>query len=203
MAHRWAALAALAASTSTSLAHAAPPPQGPPAVDAPAIEAHPAAGPEAHGFGLGAAATLVGVAGVEAVVTRDRLLFSLLFNASHDDPDAGQATTRLSLSGGAFYAPWRWSAARLAVGGRLDVRWARAGGPTATSFHQIDLEVPLRGEVYLAPRFSLHLEAGVAIEMVDEADLAAPGGFGRPPGTYLSIGEANLLGNAGFTVYLD
>lgn len=157
----------------------------------------------ARGFGLGAAATIGGLSGVEFAYWGERAGFSSLFQASYQDPDGGIGVTLAQVSIGGFVNVYARTLTRVAVGGRMGIVWLRLGDPEDESFHQVNLELPMRAEVFLARHFSIHLEGGLLVEILGEAgDLANGGTFGsRGEGSYVTLGGVNLLGSAGFTVY--
>lgn len=164
-------------------------------------------------LGIGFRRTLSGNLGPEVEYwLSDKILITGGLTLAFIDPpgDATDSQTFFVLSGGGFYNLVSGDRAALLGGARLVLALNTAGGfdevtMESESLFQVNIELPLRTEVFLTKLFSLHFETGVAIAFIPEdgAVLASAAGFGAiPDSTSVAIGgTAGLFGAAGITIY--
>jgi len=175
------------------------------AATAPAPAALAVAEPSARRFAVGGAQTLVGVRGVSGEFRAGKLMLEAIFGAVRYSPDQGPDVTRMAFAAGAFY---RWKTpprVSLLIGGRLALAYSGTGataggeeggfgGDSSTDVH---IEAPLRVEIALSDRLSVHGEAGPLLSLVEGSSYVA-GGTVAAKTTRLSVTGGGLVAGFGF-----
>jgi hypothetical protein len=174
-----------------------------PATDEPEVETEAGASASgAHNLGVGFSSTVLGAGtqfgagGIEieywlsetlAINGLGRLIFF------SPDVDGAESQIGIAVGVGALLVVKQHGPASLMVGGRFLLGFTSGdAGDTA-----IALEGPLRLQMRLAERLSVHVEGGIGIGIGDQTAL---GGAGAES-FVLSIGSQNVFGNAGLTAY--
>lgn len=160
--------------------------------------ARPAAARSNDGrLALGAAQTLGGVSGIDLVRWFGKVGLNATLGAELVSPEQGDSAKGVALALGGLYPIASADDAELTIGGRVDLAYFSRGDQSAT---QIDLELPLRVEWWLAEALSLSVEVGVVVELVP-AEGRVLGSGANAEGTGLSLGDTGLVGGAGFHFY--
>ena len=146
---------------------------------------------------LGAAQTLGGVSGIDLVRWFGNIGLNATLGAEFVSPEQGDSGTGVALALGGLYPIASGDSAELTIGGRVDLGYFSRGDQSAT---QIDLELPLRVEWWLAEALSLSVEVGVVVELVPSEGRVLGSGT-TTEGTGLSLGDSGLVGGAGFHFY--
>ena len=161
------------------------------------------ADPAARRFAVGAAQTLAGVRGLAVEFRAGRLLVEGIAGIGRYSPANGPSTTQLAFAAGAFL---RWktpSRVALLVGGRLALAYSGVagaggveggGGDSNTDVH---LEAPLRVEIALGDRLTVHGEAGPVLSLVTSNEYV-PGGMVAGDTTQFGITGGGLVAGFGF-----
>jgi hypothetical protein len=160
----------------------------------------PAAG-EPGKLGVGGAITLSGLAGLEITYhMSDKLMLNGLIGFANFSPDGdADSTTLIGFAASAFYSLFDHAWADLYFGGRLGfVSDSGRGGGDLTNFL---IELPLRIEIQLHRRLSLHFETGLAIDFI-----SVDPGMGADSRSTTLIGLGALAGGdvfatGGFTIH--
>ena len=108
------------------------------------------------------------------------------------DVDMADSILGLQIGGGILFALKQTGPAMLMVGARALLGFT-SGDAGTTSFA---IELPLRLQMRVAPRLSVHAEGGAAIGIGDQSALG-----GGDQSFSLFIGTQNLFGQAGLTAY--
>jgi hypothetical protein len=180
------------------------------------IEGAPPAGAQAtrhdHTFGVGFSQTPSGLTGVEAeyylggpLVLDGTLGFDVF------SPKNGGTTTVIGIGAAVFYRWKVWDDVALMVGGRLEFEHLSVGdsgtlakpqisygGADAT---QINIEVPLRAQIYFASFLAVHCEVAAVLALATDDGGGILGSQSVPKGTYFSIPLTNLIGDFGVVYY--
>ena len=154
-----------------------------------------------HPLGIGFSTTVgglqsFGAGGLEAEYwLSDTLAINALGRLGFFSPDVDMAdsTVLVQVGAGALLAIKSRGAASLLVGGRFLLGFTSAGDGTTS----LAVEAPLRLQMRLAPRLSVHVEGGVAIGIGDQQALGGQVGQDFS----LLIGSRNVFGQAGVTAY--
>ena len=151
--------------------------------------------PAAGTIGIGTVGTLNGTRGAEIEYYMDGFMLEAVLGFSFASPDGSDSLFGFGLGLGGFYPLASGGGSALMLGGRLMTTFAKAG---ETQF-QFDVEVPLRGQLWLGKHFALHAEAGLVVNIVTE-DFSPVDGL--PKGIFANLGsQGGVLGRMGATMY--
>ena len=161
------------------------------------------ADPAARRFAVGAAQTLAGVRGLAVEFRAGRLLVEGIAGIGRYSPANGPSTTQIAFAAGAFL---RWktpSRVALLVGGRLALAYSGVAGTGGVeggdgdSNTDVHLEAPLRVEIALGDRLTVHGEAGPLLSLVTSNEYV-PGGMVAGDTTQFGISGGGLVAGFGF-----
>jgi hypothetical protein len=154
------------------------------------IEAQAGPGP---GFGIGAAATVSGIVGLElAYHLSDQAMIVGLLSLGIVSPSVGDSVTTVVVGGGGFYRLAGGGDSGLYMGGRLILANSDPGT-------QVNIEIPMRAQIWLSGLLAFHLEAGLTLAFIPNDGVVAPPGL-EPDSTVISLG-GRLFGAGGFTLF--
>lgn len=125
-----------------------------------------------------------------------QLIFGV-FRVSSSEMDVDQSQTDMLIAGRAIYQLLHTSNTSVGVVGGLAInRQSYSFGDMSDSATHLAFEVGIRPEWFISEWLSFHTQVGIAITLLNEDSPFAEGG------TNINVvGNANLLGNAGFTFY--
>ena len=163
-------------------------------------------------LGIGGTIVLSGVGGLEGVYhVSDKLMVGGALTFASFSPDMGDGTTSVGLFVEGFYNLFDKSWADLYAGARLGyLSGSAGGGAAAVDASAIVIEIPLRIEIQLHRRLSLHFETGLAIDLVSvdgaggdtSVTVFALGAHAGSPLNVASSGGGDIFATGGFTFYL-
>lgn len=162
-----------------------------------------AASAEPGKLGIGYQQTLGGVRGI---ATHYRLGPSMSLSSavglSIDNPEqtGADSTTQFQLAAGLIYDLFQGERVNVGIGGHIDLGWASSGDASAT---QVNLDVPLRTQLWVTNEIALTFDLGLVITMVgDDGAVLSPTAFGTSGAKGFGIGEGlNIVANGGFAWY--
>lgn len=157
-----------------------------------------AGGETGHAFGIGFMQTPWGLNAAEAeIYVGQSLMIDVLAGFSLYSPDGGDMRVGFGLGGGVFYRWKVWDPVALMIGGRLSFAFLNqyvTGGEAGESTVDINLEMPLRAEIYFARYLSVHAEVAGVLGIVTS---------GPAKGVYFGVPLTNLIAGFGATFYFN
>lgn len=163
-------------------------------------------------FGIGFGETPGGVRGVEIEYYLGNIMLDAHLGFFFFSPDGGDSSSSFAIALAGFYR-WRvWDNVAVMLGGRLDVGHVSApdgegldakpqvyaSGDTT----QINIEVPLRAQIYFADILAVHAEVGPVLAIVGDGGTIL-GDISASKGTYLFLPTTTLLASFGVTLYFE
>jgi hypothetical protein len=163
-------------------------------------------------FGIGFGQTVGGVTGLEVEYYLSNIMLNAHFGFLFFSPDGGDSASSFAFAAGGFYR-WRvWDNVAVMLGGRLGI--GHVSAPDAGELGakpqvyasgdttQINIEVPLRAQIYFADILAVHAEVGPVLSIVGDGGNVL-GSYSLSKGTYLHLPLTTLLASFGVTLYFE
>jgi hypothetical protein len=159
-----------------------------------------------HAFGVGFGETPSGIFGFEAEYQLGTVVLDGTFGFDIFSPKNGDSASVVGVGGAVLYRFKIWDDAALMAGGRLELLHITNGSSISgvtysTDGTQVNIEIPLRGEVYFGKVLAVHGEVAAVLALVTDG-IGRLGSDAAPKGTYFAVPLTNLIGDFGVTFFL-
>jgi hypothetical protein len=168
------------------------------------------AGLHDHGIGLGFSETPSGLKGVDLEAPLGGpLVLDLTAGFDLFSPKNGSTVTALGVGGALFYRMKVWSDVAFMIGGRVELEHVSSSSSSSmytegnASATQVNVEFPLRAEIYFAGKLALHAEVAAVLALVTDSGGGALGSQAVAKGTYFAVPLTNLVSDFGVVYFFE